>query len=242
MHRQPPRTAGPYGIEPALDIAGPGTRSYAFVIDWHVRLLLALGWLLAAWLIASLRDGTLASLPGVTRSVALAALVPAAAIYFLYHPVLELAMRGRTPGKRMAGVRIVTLGGGTPGIAALLVRNVLRPIDSLPLFYLVGLMSCAVTARHVRIGDLAAGTLLVHERGPVAGPAPPGLPPAAAQLIRDLLERWPELERPRRAALARAILERIDPGSSASQPGVLGDPELEQRLRALLAAGPPAQP
>ena len=50
-------------------------------------------------------------------------------------------MRGRTPGKRMAGVRIVARDGGAPSVGALLVRNVFRLIDSLPLLYGVGLVA-----------------------------------------------------------------------------------------------------
>ena len=65
--------------------------------------------------------------------------LPALAIYFLYHPVLELAMRGRTPGKRSAGIHVVTRDGSAPSAGALLVRNVFRLIDSLPVAYGVGL-------------------------------------------------------------------------------------------------------
>ncbi len=165
VQRQQPRIAGRAGADPALQIAGPGTRSYAFVIDWHIRLLLALAWLAAAWLLPLMLGQALPSARELTRPFAHLAVLPAAGLYFLYHPVLEVVMRGRTPGKRMAGVRIVTRDGGTPDITALLIRNILRLIDSLPICYLVGLMSCFVTAQSVRLGDLAAGTLLVHERG-----------------------------------------------------------------------------
>ena len=95
------------GVDLTLNIAGPGTRSYAFVIDWHVRLLLSGAWLILAAYVLKLSLS--ARSPG-----ALFSLVPAAVIYFLYHPILEVAMRGRTPGKRVAGVRVVTRSGGAP--------------------------------------------------------------------------------------------------------------------------------
>jgi len=102
------------GVEVLLRIAGPGARAYAFIIDWHIRLLLA-----AAWLLVSSYLSSGALLPRATAGesglrFALAVAAPTA-IYFLYHPLLELVMRGRTPGKRFAGVRIVNQRGATPG-------------------------------------------------------------------------------------------------------------------------------
>src|SRR5690606_18924459 len=94
--------------------------------------------------------------------------LPATAIYLLYHPVLEVAMRGRTPGKRIAGVRVVRRDGGVPGVGALLVRNVFRLVDSLPFLYCVGLTAAVLTEHSVRIGDMAAGTLLVYDDGDIA--------------------------------------------------------------------------
>src|SRR5690606_4225634 len=95
--------------------------------------------------------------------VQLVVVLPATALYLLYHPVLEVLMRGRTPGKRMAGVRIVKRDGGVPGSVALLVRNIFRLIDFLPFFYFVGLVTTMLTRHCVRLGDIAAGTLLVYD-------------------------------------------------------------------------------
>jgi uncharacterized RDD family membrane protein YckC len=228
----------------ALEIAGPGSRSYAFIIDWQYRALLALGWFCGAWLLV--RVIAPGSDVAIARLQWLAAVIPALAIYLLYHPVLELLMRGRTPGKRQAGVRIVTRAGATPDSAALLVRNVLRLLDSLPIFYVVGLVSCFITAQRVRIGDLAAGTVLVLDHDSAARSrvqlAPTGahndLAPALAQLIRDVLERWPSLEVEKRDELARSILARADTAASAAQLAALSDAELLQRLRRLLGAAP----
>jgi uncharacterized RDD family membrane protein YckC len=227
-----------------LDIAGPGSRSYAFIIDWQYRALLALGWFCGAWLLV--RVIALGSEVAIARMQWLAAVTPALGIYLLYHPVLEVLMRGRTPGKRQAGVRIVTRAGATPDSAALLVRNVLRLVDSLPIFYMVGLVSCFITQQRVRIGDLAAGTVLVlddagagksREQLAALG-AHSGLPPALLQLVGDVLERWPSLEVVKRDELARSILARIDPAAPAAQLAALSDTELLRRLRRLLAAAP----
>ena len=186
------------GVDVELTIAGPGSRSYAFIVDWHIRLLVMLAWLLAGHLIYS--GGTFQIAPNPGYGYVLWVWLPALAIYFLYHPVLEIAMRGRTPGKRIAGVRLVTREGDIPGVGALLLRNVFRVVDSMPLAYLVGLATVVMTQEHVRIGDLAAGTLLVMDHDSSASTftssaaTKNGLTPQAADLIQELLDRWPALD------------------------------------------------
>lgn len=230
-------------MDVALDIAGVGSRSYAFVIDWNIRLLLALGWFCGAWLVIRGWRVALPSTDAAPRSFWAIALVPSWVIYLLYHPLLEVVMRGRTPGKRRAGVRIVTRQGGTPGVGALLIRNIFRLVDSLPFFYLVGLASCFITEQRVRIGDLAAGTLLVIDAESAARTlaqlgsmvAVSGLPPALVELVHDLLERWSVLAIDRRDELARALLARADPSATAAQLASLSDADLSRRLRQLLS-------
>jgi uncharacterized RDD family membrane protein YckC len=234
------------GVDLTLSIAGPGSRSYAFVIDWHIRLLLGGAWLLVASFVLKL------SLSARSQD-ALLSLLPAAIIYFLYHPILEVALRGRTPGKRMAGLALVNRSGGTPGTAALLIRNVFRLIDSLPAFYMVGLISCFFTANRVRIGDMAAGTLLVVDDA-AAGKslsrletlaAGSRLPLDALELVDQVLERWPSLESRNRSQIACSLLARLEPGNDAAHLSDLSDAQLHVRVAALLhggdsAAGAPA--
>ena len=75
-------------------------------------------------------------------------------------------MSGRTPGKRLTGVRVLTPEGLVPTTGALLTRNVFRIIDSMPLLYVVGLLFVFFSKRHLRLGDLAAGTVIAMERAP----------------------------------------------------------------------------
>jgi len=153
------------GVDARIVLAGPGARAIAFVIDFLIRSSLALVWLLAAALLilgsldfdVSSENETLWYLAGA---------LPSTAIYFLYHVVLEPVMGGRTPGKRMIGLRVLTPEGVVPGIGALLTRNVFRLIDSLPVFYVVGLLFVMFGRRHARLGDIAAGTVLAVERAP----------------------------------------------------------------------------
>lgn len=232
------------GVDMTVRIAGPGTRSYAFLTDWTIRVLLALGCVLVALL--------LRLLPGIAADAHLsnfllsAGVVLALLTYFLYHPVLELAMKGCTPGKRKAGARVLTLEGATPGPGALVVRNLFRLIDCLPVFYVVGLICCLVTEQRVRLGDLAAGTVLVMEDAEGVRPlvrrgeqVPRStLPLEALQLIRDLLERWPSMAEVRRAKLARTLLAKVDPGFDPKAHTASDGRALRARLEALLAGRP----
>ena len=210
------------GVEVALPVAGPGARSYAFVIDWHVRIVLFLAWYVIA---ALLYNGAWSLTPPIEPNATWFGLVvlPGAAIYFLYHPVLEIAMRGRTPGKRVAGVRIVTRDGALPAIPAHLTRNVFRIVDSFPLFYGIGLVMAVVTKNHVRIGDLAAGTLLVYDHGSEAvlehvSTAALGarLDAHTAEVVNELLGRWDALDAEVRDRLARTLLMKLEGGDAGA--------------------------
>jgi uncharacterized RDD family membrane protein YckC len=226
------------GVDLQLNIAGPGARSYAFVIDWHIRVLLALAWFLVLHLILVGTAPVDSGSPGLGLYTWLV-IVPAACIYFLYHPVLEISMRGRTPGKRMAGVRVVTHQAQEPGVLANLIRNLLRLLDSLPAFYVIGLVATVVTRNAVRIGDMAAGTVLIYESDaraekldtvPVSPDAIDRHGLELAELTQDLLNRWNELETDRRRQLALKLLARLDPQFSPDEaPADLRD-RLERAL------------
>ena len=201
------------GVDLQLRIASLGGRSYAFVIDWHIRTVAALAWYMASTSIFY-QEFIVLDPDAMFYFVVIG---PATAIYALYHLVLEVAT-GRTPGKRIAGVRIVTADGQAPGIDALAIRNVLRILDSL-LFYAVGLTSVLVTRQCVRIGDIAAGTLLVYDddaKTATAGfneQAVARLGLERAELAHELLDRWNALEPQKRHAFARKLL---DDGSERS--------------------------
>jgi uncharacterized RDD family membrane protein YckC len=225
------------GIDVSLAVAGPGARAYAFVIDWHIRLVLALGWF-ALSAVAVNGAWTLqppAGRPAVWFGVVVA---PTLALYFLYHLVLEPLMHGRTPGKRLAGVRIATRDGATPAGGALIMRNVFRVIDSLPLCYCLGLLCTILTREHVRIGDMAAGTLLVYDGSAVRLPPELANPAATRRLdaqatenVGELLERWETLAPQARLALARAALARYAGGTIGD---ALPEPALRAQLEQLL--------
>jgi hypothetical protein len=86
---------------------------------------------------------------------------------FGYYVLFEAFGSGRTPGKRITGLRVLTLDGGRASFWRIVIRNVVRFVDYLPAAYLVGMISILVSEKHQRVGDVAAGTMVVRER--VAG-------------------------------------------------------------------------
>jgi uncharacterized RDD family membrane protein YckC len=199
------------GIGFELRIAGLGARAFAFIIDWHIRFLAAISWFA---LIVLMR----LAFPGLVLPEPLASLlapVPAVLVYFLYHPVLELLMDGNTPGKQQAGIRVVTTSGHVPTRGAIMVRNVLRLVDSAPMLYVFGIASCMATDLERRVGDVAAGTLLVYaaedgddilEATFLVGSEHSV---EALNLARTLVARWRQLEDASRITLARKLLAKM---------------------------------
>ena len=85
------------------------------------------------------------------------------ALYNGYFILLEWLLNGQTPGKRLLHIRVIKQGGYALRFFDTLLRNLLRVIDFLPLFYGVGLTSLLLTRDSQRVGDLVAGTLVVYQ-------------------------------------------------------------------------------
>jgi uncharacterized RDD family membrane protein YckC len=81
------------------------------------------------------------------------------ALVLIYHFVLE-AVTGRTVGKMLVGLRVTRPDGGRPSAGAIALRTVLRLLDGLPTFYLIGLITMLVSDRNQRLGDMAAKTVV----------------------------------------------------------------------------------
>ncbi|MFT4797344.1 MAG: putative RDD family membrane protein YckC [Sulfitobacter sp.] len=199
-----------YGFNYEVAVAGLGARAYAFTIDWHIRFLTALLWLGISLLIVTQFS------PIGSTLAQIVSIAPALFIYFFYHPVLELMMEGNTPGKRYVKVRVVTIDGLAPSSTAIMLRNIMRIVDSMPTFYIVGIVCCLITKRQVRIGDLAAGTLLVYDHGgeTLADSVDDLLETETLsmqelQTVKRLLNRWSDLEVAKRAQLGQALLHKL---------------------------------
>jgi len=146
------------------------------------------------------------------------AMVTSFAIWVLYPIVLE-AIWGATPGKRLCNL-VVVMSDGTPLTwPASALRNVMRFADMLPIGYAVGLASMMMDSQFRRLGDLAAGTLVVHrEMATVAGEAPTGpalaapvaLTPLEQRAVLDYAERRRSWSDERAAELAEVAVPLVD--------------------------------
>ncbi|HYU38517.1 MAG TPA: RDD family protein [Acidimicrobiia bacterium] len=229
--------ATPEGVELELVLAGLGSRFMAALLDVVIQLgaIFALAIVFAP--------------VGDSGYVVAAYFIAVFVVLFAYDIVLETWNRGRTVGKLAAGLRVVRTGGEPVGFLTAAVRNFLRLADFLPAFYVVGVITILVTSRNQRLGDLAAGTLVVRERRPAVMPAAKYLPPAPADApflewdvsgvtaddlatLRQFLDRRLALQPAARAHLATDLAARV-------RPKVVGAPDgwhPESFLEAVVAA------
>jgi uncharacterized RDD family membrane protein YckC len=142
--------ATPEGVEIELTLAGLGSRFIAAMFDFAVRLLP----LLAVFILLD---------PAGATGAAIFALIDFGMTFF-YYVLFEVLGGGRTPGKRWTGLRVVRSGGSPVTFVRSMLRNVLRIVDFLPAFYLVGMLAIFITNQNQRLGDVAAGTLVVRDR------------------------------------------------------------------------------
>lgn len=167
------RQETPEGVELSLSPAGPLVRAAAWMIDLALR-----------GIVYAMTASASSLLGGVGTSLLLVGL-------FLLewgYPVFFEATSGATPGKRALGLAVVHDDGSPLSLGSSVVRNLIRFVDFLPVGYLVGLGSCLISNRFQRLGDLAAGTLVVHrersDRRPLLIEAPP-LPPPVPLLLEE---------------------------------------------------------
>lgn len=154
------RIATPEGVDLELKLAGVGSRFSAALIDFVIQLAL-----LAALAVAFLIGGGFSGWGGAAFAIL------SFLLFAGYDVLFEVLNSGRTPGKRLNGTRVVRVDGSPVRFVASTIRNALRLIDML-FFYLVGITSILVTKRNQRLGDLAAGTLVVRERVATIPPSP----------------------------------------------------------------------
>ena len=157
----------PEGVRLELAIAGIGSRFAARLLD----SLIQMAFIIALFFVTMMTAGGLASVGGSSNSTSAGALLIIAVFFlvifvimFLYDLIFELAMGGQTPGKRAVGLRVVDATGAPARPASILVRNLVRIIDFLPLYYIVGLVTMLATQKTQRLGDLAAHTIVIRER------------------------------------------------------------------------------
>jgi uncharacterized RDD family membrane protein YckC len=226
----------PEGVEIEMVLAGLGSRLTAALLDWIIINVI----LLSLW-IAGLVVAIPADLAGGVLAAGLISIT--FLVLFGYDTAFETLNSGRTPGKRLLGIRVVRYGGAPPGFLAAAIRNLLRLVDVgiLP----VGVLCILFTSRHQRLGDLAAGTLVVREHRPgVAAPVPwstgdwtaadryagwdvSGVTSAEVATVRRFLERRPSLDPAARRHLGEELAGRLRPRVAGTPPGISAEEFLE---------------
>lgn len=150
----------PEGVELQLRVAGPVVRALAWLIDFLIRLMVYYAGLMAFAVFGNFGFGLL--------------LIFIFLLEWFYPVLFEVYRQGRTPGKQVMGIQVVNDNGTPVGWGPAMVRNLLRAVDFLPLFYGFGLLAMLMNRDFKRLGDLAAGTQVVYrEAVQVAAAVPP---------------------------------------------------------------------
>jgi uncharacterized RDD family membrane protein YckC len=196
----------PEGAEITLRLAGPVARARAWLIDAGLRLMV------------------LISLPALLVPLGNAGwgifLIVTFAVMILYPILFEALWQGATPGKRICNLAVVHADGTPVGWPAAFLRNVVRLADVLPLGYALGLASMLTDRQFRRLGDLAAGTVVIHrdamkaparKRGEAQPVAPAvSLTPLEQRAVLDFAERRPGWSDERAAELAEIAAPLVD--------------------------------
>ncbi len=219
----------PEHVEFSYELAGLGSRFLALTVDF---LLLMVAKAALALLVVYLSNalhivwpalGEVAGMPLMSLIIVGVSGLSSLAYFTLF----EAYWNGQTPGKRVGGMRVIKAGGGPIGLIESLTRNILRIPDFLPALYLLGGVFVFFTRDCQRVGDMAAGTIVVKERlweypdqEPSAGAVRPpeaddavrrarawvgSLSREQIETVRRFLERRDELTPQMRAELAARI-------------------------------------
>jgi uncharacterized RDD family membrane protein YckC len=157
----------PENVAFGYQVAGIGSRFIASILDTLLVGLLQLVILVAAALVIDALDksplgdtlsGWVIAIFGVILTI----------FYWGYYVFFEMLWNGQTPGKRWAGLRVIRADGTPITLSEALIRNLIRVVDFLPAAYGVGIITMFIDKQSRRLGDLAAGTLVVQDRAPIS--------------------------------------------------------------------------
>jgi uncharacterized RDD family membrane protein YckC len=200
-------------------VAGIGSRFLAALVDSALILVLQvlvnIGVLLVArFLFHFSLDGDDSGLAWLLGAFGLVAF----AFLWGYYIFFEMLWNGQSPGKRWVGLRVLRLDGTPITLSESIIRNLVRLVDFLPAYYGVGVIAMFINSQARRLGDLAAGTLVVHDKAAVtleslaarASPPPNPAQPFSAS-ARSASSQWPvERLTSRDLELAEDFLRRRD--------------------------------
>jgi len=213
-------------VEIRYELAGLGSRFLALVVDMLAQFAIAVALLIAF----SFAAPGLSRLPlagkNVTAWLIAFAILLFFMIFFGWFAVFEAWWSGRTPGKRALGLRVVRDGGFPLDVGAAIIRNMVRIAEFALGFYTISAMSALISKENKRLGDFAAGTLVVRDRADAvpdldaylarSARSDIGLSAEDRLLVDRFLTRRAALDRSARQRLAARIAERIRPTLQAS--------------------------
>jgi uncharacterized RDD family membrane protein YckC len=195
----------PENVVFGYEVAGIGSRFLAALVDTALIGLLLLITNFVLLVVASAAGQS----PGTGDDAARWFIAFLGLISFLilwgYYIFFELFWNGQSPGKRLVGLRVIRGDGSPIGLVESIVRNLIRIIDFLPLYYGIGVVAMFVSRRAQRLGDLAAGTLVVYDRGMVT----------LESLAHGPAAAWTSATAPPEGPLAHLPLERLRPADVA---------------------------
>lgn len=221
--------ATPEGLELELTLANLGSRFMGGVIDLVIQI---------AVIVAS----ALLLRPAGDLGAALFAIASFALVFF-YDVLFEVLGGGRTIGKRAVGLRVVRTGGRPVTLVRSAIRNVLRVLDVLPVFYGLGAVVVFASRHNQRLGDIAAGTYVIRERfgsGGGEADAAPRVDAAEAAgwdvasvsahdvaTVRAFLARRHSLDAGPRSRIAADLAGRLRPRVAGAPAGLANERFLE---------------
>lgn len=205
----------PENVTFGYEVAGIGSRFLATVFDTLLIIFLQLLVYTTLLLILSSISSVSAVLAGTSEAWLFGLLgLLAFAFFWGYYVFFEILWNGQSPGKRLIRLRVIRQDGTPAGVSEAIIRNLIRFIDFLPATYGVGVITMFIDRQSRRLGDLAAGTLVVYDQGEVtldslqAAPRPEPTIPAPAG-SETLLAGLPlEQLTPQDYRLAREFLRR----------------------------------
>ncbi|MEW5871117.1 MAG: RDD family protein [Chloroflexota bacterium] len=162
------RIETPENVAFGYEVAGIGSRFLAALVDTLIItvlqavLFLAVVALMGNYSASLLESGELLS-AWVLAFIGLFLFF----VYWGYYIYFEMAWNGQSPGKRLVGLRVICVDGTPITLAESVIRNLVRLVDMLPSMYGVGVISMFINSQSRRLGDLAAGTLVVYDRAAV---------------------------------------------------------------------------
>jgi uncharacterized RDD family membrane protein YckC len=156
----------PENVAFGYQVAGIGSRFLASLLDTTIVVLLQVVILIVLALIVRSVAGSVFADQISAWVYAIFGLV-AAIFYWGYYIFFEMLSNGQSPGKRWVGLRVIRADGTPITLSESLIRNLARLVDFLPAAYGIGIVTMFIDKHSRRLGDLAAGTLVVQDRAPI---------------------------------------------------------------------------